>query len=330
MGASKGNGSPNAYGGRENVEAVDFLRQLNTAVYRDFPDVQTIAEESTAWPQVSRPVYAGGLGFGMKWNMGWMHDTLEYLSRDPVFRKYHHNQLTFSLWYAFFENFLLPLSHDEVVHGKGALIGKMPGDDWQRFANLRLLYGYMWAHPGKKLLFMGGEFGQRREWQHEESLEWHVLDHAAHRGVQDWVRDLNRLYRAEPALYEQDMSAAGFEWMDCNDLEQSVISFVRRGTQAEDEILVVCNFTPVVRDNYRVGVPRGGWWRELLNSDCALLRRQRPGQPGRRRGRTAAVRRAQPLADAASATSGGAVFQAGRRRAGVTRQAREGQTARRT
>ncbi|MBI3938661.1 MAG: 1,4-alpha-glucan branching protein GlgB [Betaproteobacteria bacterium] len=259
---------PNRYGGRENLEAIDFLRQLNESVYRDFPHVQTIAEESTAWPQVSRPVYLGGLGFGMKWNMGWMHDTLDYLSLDPIHRKYHHDRLTFSIWYAFYENFVLPLSHDEVVHGKGSLFGKMPGDDWQKYANLRLLFGYMWGHPGKKLLFMGGEFAQWREWAHEESLEWHALQHPEHEGVRKWVGDLNRLYRREPALHERDFSAVGFEWVNCHDWEQSVIAFLRRGRSPDDVLLVVCNFTPVVRANYRVGVPRGGTWRELLNGDA--------------------------------------------------------------
>jgi len=259
---------PNAYGGNENLDAVSFLRGLNEAVYRDFPDVQTVAEESTAWPAVSRPVYVGGLGFGMKWNMGWMHDTLDYWSQDPVFRKYHHDRLTFSAWYAFTENFVLPLSHDEVVHGKGALIGKMPGDHWQQFANLRCLYGYMWTHPGKKLLFMGGEFGQRCEWRHEESLEWHVLQYADHRGVRDWVRDLNRCYRATPALHEQDFDPAGFEWVDFRDGENSVISFLRKARSDDSMVLVVCNLTPVPRLNYLAGVPRDGWWREMLNSDA--------------------------------------------------------------
>ncbi|MDD3652519.1 1,4-alpha-glucan branching protein GlgB [Immundisolibacter sp.] len=259
---------PNRYGGRENLEAIDFLRRLNEAVYRDHPDVQTIAEESTAWPMVSRPTYTGGLGFGLKWNMGWMHDTLGYFQLDPIFRSHHHGQITFSLWYAFSENFLLPLSHDEVVHGKGALIGKMPGDEWQQFANLRLLYGYMWAHPGKKLLFMGGEFGQRREWQHDESLEWHVLQYPLHGGLQQWVGDLNHCYRQQPALYTRDFTADGFAWVDCHDWEQSVLSFLRYGAGPDDVLLVVCNFTPVPRHNYRVGVPRGGRWRELLNSDA--------------------------------------------------------------
>jgi 1,4-alpha-glucan branching enzyme len=259
---------PNRFGGHENLEAVEFLKQLNLAVYRDRPDTQTIAEESTAWPMVSRPIYLGGLGFGLKWNMGWMHDTLAYFQQDPLHRKYHHSRLTFSLWYAFTENFVLPLSHDEVVHGKGSLIGKMPGDEWQQFASLRLLFGYMWAHPGKKLLFMGGEFGQRREWQHEESLEWHVLEYPLHAGIRRWVSDLNRLYRATPALYELDFSAAGFAWIDCDDADISVISFLRRGS-AGTLALIACNFTPVPRENYRIGVPRGGRWHERLNSDAA-------------------------------------------------------------
>jgi 1,4-alpha-glucan branching enzyme len=267
-GRKEGEWAPNERGGRENLDAVRFVQMLNEAVYRDHPDVQTIAEESTAWPMVSRPVSGGGLGFGYKWNMGWMHDTLRYLAQDPVHRKHHHDQLTFSIWYAFAENFVLSLSHDEVVHGKGALIGKMPGDEWQQFANLRALYGYMWAHPGKKLLFMGGEFGQRREWQHEESLEWHVLAYPLHEGVQQWVADLNRLYRAEPVLHELDCERGGFEWVEWNDRDNSVLSFLRRGARADEYMLVVCNFTPVVRAGYSVGVPRGGWWRELLNSDA--------------------------------------------------------------
>ena len=259
---------PNRYGGRENIEAVSFLKRLNEVVYGEFPDAQTIAEESTAWPMVTRPLYLGGLGFGMKWNMGWMHDTLAYLSRDPIHRKFHHDQLTFSVWYAFSENFLLALSHDEVVHGKGSLIGKMPGDDWQKFANLRLLFGYMFTHPGKKLLFMGGEFGQWREWAHEESLDWHLLEYGPHQGLQQWVRDLNRFYREEPALYELDFERNGFEWIDFRDWENSLISFIRRGRSTKGLLLVVCNFTPVPRHSYRVGVPVDGFWREALNSDA--------------------------------------------------------------
>ena len=258
---------PNAHGGRENLAAIQFLRQLNEAVYRDFPDTQTIAEESTAWPMVSRPTWVGGLGFGMKWNMGWMHDTLDYFAHEPVHRKYHHDQITFSIWYAFHENFMLPISHDEVVHGKGSLINKLPGDDWQRFANLRLLLGTMWAHPGKKLLFMGCEFGQWREWNHDSSLDWHLLEYASHAGVQAWLRDLNACYKSHPALYGRDFGNAGFEWVDCHDSDESIISFLRRGPQGET-VLAVINATPVVRDGYRVGVPCGGRWRELLNSDA--------------------------------------------------------------
>jgi 1,4-alpha-glucan branching enzyme len=260
---------PNRYGGHENLDAAGFLKTLNEAVYRDHSGTQTIAEESTAWPMVSRPTYLGGLGFGLKWNMGWMHDTLKYFQTDPIHRKFHHGTLTFSLWYAFTENFVLPLSHDEVVYGKGSLIGKMSGDEWQQFANLRLLYGYMWGHPGKKLLFMGAEFGQKREWQHDTSLEWHVLQYPLHAGVQSWVRDLNRYYRESPALYELDFSPDGFEWIDCNDSQSSVIAFLRKDRTRGTCVLVICNFTPVVRENYRVGVPRGGIWRERLNSDAA-------------------------------------------------------------
>jgi 1,4-alpha-glucan branching enzyme len=260
---------PNAYGGRENLDAIHFLHALNEGAYRDHPDVQIIAEESTAWPMVSRPVHIGGLGFGMKWNLGWMHDTLRYFSQNPVFRRYHQDRLTFSIWYAFNENFVLPLSHDEVVHGKGSLIGRMPGDNWQQFANLRLLYGWMWGHPGKKLLFMGGEFGQRREWQHEESLEWHVLQYPDHAGVMQWVADLNRLYAAEPGLHELDFEVQGFEWIDCNDRDASVMSFLRKSRDGARTVLVVCNFTPLVRENYVLGVPHPGYWREVLNSDAS-------------------------------------------------------------
>ncbi len=259
---------PNRYGGRENLEAIDFLKRFNETVYENYPDVQTIAEESTSWPMVSRPVYAGGLGFGLKWDMGWMHDTLKYFANDPVFRKYHHQNLTFRMLYAFHENFVLPLSHDEVVYGKGSLLGKMPGDDWQRFANLRLLLGTMYAQPGKKLLFMGGEIGQRSEWQHDGSLDWHVLNDPFHAGVQKWLGDLNRYYRSAPGLHELDCDPAGFEWIDCNDAEASVVSLLRKGRTNGSAIVIVCNFTPVARHNYRVGVPSGGVWKERLNSDA--------------------------------------------------------------
>jgi 1,4-alpha-glucan branching enzyme len=259
---------PNIYGGNENLAAISFLRRLNDEVYRNYPDVQTIAEESTAWPRVSRPTHLGGLGFGMKWDMGWMHDTLRYLSRDPIHRQHHHNDLSFRMIYAFSENYALPLSHDEVVHGKGSLLFRMPGDDWQKFANLRLLFGYMYGQPGKKLLFMGGEWGQGREWNHEAGLDWFQLDHPLHAGVQKWVEDLNRLYRTEPALHEQDCSPRGFEWIDCNDSAGSTLSFLRKGATSGDCILVLCNYTPVPRLEYQVGVPFGGYWQELLNSDA--------------------------------------------------------------
>jgi 1,4-alpha-glucan branching enzyme len=259
---------PNEYGGRENLGAISFLRRLNEEIYSTYPDVQTIAEESTAWPMVSRPTYVGGLGFGMKWDMGWMHDTLVYMSKNPIYRKYHHNQLTFRLLYAFNENFVLPLSHDEVVHGKGSLLGKMPGDDWQKFANLRLLFGHMYAQPAKKLLFMGGEFGQWSEWYHEESLDWHLLDFPLHAGLQRWVKELNRTYRTEKALHELDFDPAGFEWIDCNDTQQSTLSLIRKSRSATEIMLVVFNFTPTPRYSYQVGTPRGGLWREILNSDA--------------------------------------------------------------
>jgi len=260
---------PNRYGGRENIEAINFLRRMNEEVYKYRPDVQTIAEESTAWPMVSRPNYVGGLGFGLKWDMGWMHDTLEYMSKDPLFRRYHHNKLTFRMIYAFHENFVLPLSHDEVVYGKSSLIGKMPGDEWQKFANLRALFGYMYAQPAKKLLFMGGEFGQWREWVHDSSLDWDLLDYPLHAGLQRWVEDLNRLYRSEPALHELDCDPAGFEWIDCNDADSSVLSLIRKAKSSSAIMLVLCNFTPVPRYSYRVGTPRGGQWQEILNSDAA-------------------------------------------------------------
>ncbi|MCK5503637.1 MAG: 1,4-alpha-glucan branching protein GlgB [Thermodesulfovibrionia bacterium] len=261
---------PNKYGGKENLDAISFLKRLNEAIYSAHPDVQTMAEESTAWPMVSKPTHVGGLGFGTKWNMGWMHDTLKYMSTDAFFRKYHHDQLTFSVWYAFTENFVLPISHDEVVHGKGALIGKMPGDEWQRSANLRLLFGYMYGHPGKKLLFMGGEFAQWKEWNHEESLEWNALEYPSHQGVRKWVKDLNHLYRNEPALYEMDFSLDGFEWIDFHDWEQSVIGFIRKSKSSGESVLVACNFTSVPRYDYRIGVPHGGFWRELINSDSEI------------------------------------------------------------
>jgi 1,4-alpha-glucan branching enzyme len=259
----------NQYGGRENIEAIWFLRRLNEEVYRSHPDVQTIAEESTAWPMVSRPNYVGGLGFGLKWDMGWMHDTLEYMNLDPIHRRYHHNRLTFRMIYAFHENFVLPLSHDEVVYGKGSLIGKMPGDDWQKFANLRALFGYMYAQPAKKLVFMGGEFGQWWEWTHDSSLQWELLNYPLHAGLLKWLHDLNWLYRSEPALHEMDCSPAGFEWIDCDDADSSVVSLLRKGKSSATMMIVVCNFTPVPRNNYRLGAPRSGFWQERLNSDAS-------------------------------------------------------------
>jgi 1,4-alpha-glucan branching enzyme len=267
-GRKEGEWIPNQYGGRENLDAISFLRRLNQVVYEEKPDVQTIAEESTAWPMVSRPTYIGGLGFGLKWDMGWMHDTLDYITKDPIYRKYHHNDLTFRMIYAFFENFILPLSHDEVTHGKGSLLGKMPGDDWQKFANLRALLGYMYAQSGKKLLFMGAEIGQWREWIHDESLEWHLLQYERHSSLQRWVSDLNELYRTQPALYELDFDRAGFEWIDPNDVQGSTNSLLRKARAAGDVIAVASNFTPVPRPNYQMGVPQAGFWKELLNSDA--------------------------------------------------------------
>jgi 1,4-alpha-glucan branching enzyme len=268
-GRREGEWIPNKYGGHENLEAIHFIRRMNQEVYQHYPAIQTIAEESTSWPMVSRPNYLGGLGFGLKWDMGWMHDTLEYMSRDPVHRRYHHNKLTFRMIYAFHENFVLPLSHDEVVYGKGSLLGKMPGDRWQKFANLRALYGYMYAQPGKKMLFMGSEFGQPTEWAHDGSLPWELLSDPMHQGLKDWVSDLNHLYRNDPALHELDCDPGGFEWIDCDDAEHSVISLIRKGKSTKDLILVVCNFTPVPRYSYRLGAPRAGHWQELLNSDSA-------------------------------------------------------------
>jgi 1,4-alpha-glucan branching enzyme len=261
---------PNQYGGRENLGAVSFLKTVNQDAYENFPDTQTIAEESTAWPMVSRPPYIGGLGFGMKWDMGWMHDTLAYMSKDPIHRKFHHNKLTFRGIYAFTENFVLPLSHDEVVHGKGSLLNKMAGDEWQKFANLRLLFGYMYTQPGKKLLFMGGEIGQWKEWNHDSSLDWKLLGFSNHEGIRSWVRDLNKFYRAEPALYELDFNPEGWRWIDADDSEQSVLTYMRFGKDRKFSVVVACNFTPVPRRGYRVGVPAAGHWHELLNSNSAI------------------------------------------------------------
>jgi 1,4-alpha-glucan branching enzyme len=258
---------PNQYGGNENIEAINFLKEFNEVVYGNFPDAVTIAEESTAWTGVSKPTYLGGLGFGQKWMMGWMHDTLRYFKLDPVYRKYHQDDITFSIMYAFTENFMLPLSHDEVVHGKGSLIGRMPGDEWRRFANLRLLYGYMFTHPGTKLLFMGGEFGQTGEWNHDHGLEWHLLEHPLHQGILHLIRDLNQLYKSEPACYQFPFDHRGFEWVDYSDRENSVIIFMRKGEKKEDALIVACNFTPEPRYSYRIGVPFRGSWSEIFNTD---------------------------------------------------------------
>ena len=260
---------PNVHGGRENLEAVAFLRDLNQAVYRDHPDAQTIAEESTSWPMVSRPLYLGGLGFGFKWDMGFMHDTLDYLRQDPIYRKFHHHRLTFRMMYAYTENFVLSLSHDEVVHGKGSLYGKMPGDHWRKLAQLRLLYSYMWALPGKKLLFMGAELGQLAEWDHDRGLDWQLADDPGHAGLLRYVADLNRLYREQPALWRRDTEPAGFQWVDCHDVDNSVFSLLRLGQDDDLPLLVLLNFTPLPRERYRVGVPAAGTWREALNSDAA-------------------------------------------------------------
>ena len=258
---------PNEHGGKENLEAISLLKETNEVLYREHPDIQTIAEESTAWPKVSRPLFDGGLGFGFKWDMGWMHDTLKYLSREPVHRKFHQNDLTFRMLYAFAENFVLSLSHDEVVHGKGSLLGKMPGDDWQRFANLRLLYGAMFGQPGKKLVFMGGEFAQGREWDHENSLDWHLLEYLPHAQMLKLMGDLNRVYKAEAALHQLDSDPAGFEWVSCDDAENSVLCWLRR-SKSGAPVLIIANYTPVVRHDYRVGVPQGGGWIEILNTDA--------------------------------------------------------------
>jgi len=265
----KGQWVPNEYGGRENLGAISFLRKMNESVHGIFPGVLTIAEESTAWPMVSRPTYMGGLGFSLKWNMGWMHDTLNYMSKDPVYRRYHQNDMTFSLLYAFNENFVLPLSHDEVVHGKGSLLNKMSGDEWQKFANLRAYFGFMWGHPGKKLLFMGSEFGQWQEWNFAASLEWVDTEAPNHQGVQNFVKDLNALYKREPALFEDDFEWTGFTWIDANDSDNSVFSFVRNSKSSDEFIVVISSFTPIVRHGYRVGVPRSGFYKEILNSDSS-------------------------------------------------------------
>jgi len=259
----------NRFGGNENLDAIEFLRRMNQVIYGEHSGAVTVAEESTSWPMVSRPVHLGGLGFGYKWNMGWMHDTLRYMSKDPIHRRYHHDDLTFGLLYAFHENFVLPLSHDEVVHGKGSIFGRMPGDRWQRFANLRAYYAFMFAQPGKKLLFMGSEFGQEREWDCDGSLDWHLLDDPMHRGVQACLRDLNRLMKEQPALHQLDCDGRGFAWIDCNDRDNSVLSWRRIAADAGDFVVVVINFTPIVRDNYRLGVPRDGWYREILNTDSS-------------------------------------------------------------
>jgi 1,4-alpha-glucan branching enzyme len=271
---------PNRYGGNENLDATAFLRRLNELTYGQHPGTTTIAEESTAWPAVSRPVYLGGLGFGYKWNMGWMHDTLNYMGCDPIYRRWHHHDLTFGLLYAFSENFVLPLSHDEVVHGKGSLLGRMPGDRWQKFANLRAYFGFMFAHPGKKLLFMGGEFGQEREWNHDSSLDWHLLADPLHRGMQSLVRDLNGAYRDLPALHEGDCEAFGFEWIEAGDADNSVFAFIRRSRGGERQVVVVSNFTPIVRQGYRIGVPGPGRYRERLNTDAALYGGSNMGNAG--------------------------------------------------
>lgn len=272
---------PNADGGRENLEAIAFLKRMNETVYAECPGIVTIAEESTAFDGISRPTDRGGLGFGFKWNMGWMHDTLDYIQKDPVHRKYHHHQMTFGLTYAYSENFILPISHDEVVHGKGSMITKMPGEGWDKFANLRTYYSFMWTHPGKKLLFMGGEFAQEREWNHDRSLDWHLCDDPMHRGVQDLVRDLNALYRDTRALHERDCDAAGFEWVDASDTQNSVLAFLRNGHDGAAPALVVCNFTPIVREGYQIGVPVGGAWTEVLNTDAATYGGSGVGNGGR-------------------------------------------------
>ena len=270
---------PNQYGGNENIEAIEFFRELNSVTHADFPGTMIMAEESTAWPQVTRPTHIGGLGFSMKWNMGWMHDTINYMSNDPVYRHYHHDQLTFGLLYLFSENFILPFSHDEVVHGKGSMLNKMPGDEWQRFANLRLLYTYMFTYPGKKLLFMGCEFGQGREWDHDSSLDWYVCQYPNHSGIKNLVSDLNKLYKEHPSLHRYDFDSGGFEWIDCHDSEQSVLSYLRKSN--DESIIVILNFTPVIREKYRIGVPQTGDYEIIFNSDAEYYAGSNAGsQPG--------------------------------------------------
>lgn len=266
-----GEWEPNIFGGRENLDTISFLKDFNEAVYANYEGVQTIAEESTSFPMVSRPTFAGGLGFGMKWMMGWMHDTLHYFQKETVYRKYHQNELTFSMTYAFSENFMLPLSHDEVVYGKHSIAGRMPGDEWQKYANLRLLYGYMFTHPGTKLLFMGSEFGQSAEWNFEQSLDWHLLQYPFHKGIQTVITELNTLYKSQPALYEKQFSPEGFEWINYSDHENAVMTYIRKGNDAKNDLIVICNFTPVVRENYRIGIPRKGELTEIFNSDAKLF-----------------------------------------------------------
>ncbi len=279
-GRKAGEWIPNEHGGRENLDAISFLQEMNKQAFRQHPGTTTIAEESTAWPGVSRPVYVGGLGFGFKWDMGWMHDTLDYFSLDPIFRRYHHRDLTFGLMYAWSENFVLPLSHDEVVYGKRSLLDKMPGDRWRKFANLRALYAYMWARSGKKLLFMGGEFGQWREWNHDASLDWHLLAEADHRGLQSLVRDCNRIYRAEPALWEADVDPKGFQWLDANNADENIIAFMRIAPSSGRRVICLCNFSPVAREGYRIGAPVGGLYKEILNSDAGIYGGSNVGNAG--------------------------------------------------
>jgi 1,4-alpha-glucan branching enzyme len=264
-----GEWEPNEFGGRENLDAIAFLKEMNIAVYENFPDVQTIAEESTSFPKVSSPVFSGGLGFGMKWMMGWMHDSLDYFAKDTVYRKHHQNDLTFSLNYAFTENFMLPLSHDEVVYGKKSILSKMPGDEWQKFANLRLLYSFMYTHPGTKLLFQGSEFGQTSEWNFQQSLDWHLLEYDVHKGAQDIVKDLNKLYKEETALHEKQFSPEGFEWIDHGDHENSIISYIRKGDLEKEHLVIVLNLTQTPQKNYRIGLPKKGTLKEIFNSDAS-------------------------------------------------------------